>query len=238
MANLQWSDLVGRGETAGQPAAGIPGRLYYNTDDSTLYRDNGSEWENVEGPASLSNPMTDAGDMIVGGTAGTPTGLPKGVDGKLLSMSAGAIEWANPPVGGGYPHQIRIPLPVPNAVSGAWTVTVNGNDWYGSHMTSGNASTDYAEWLVLMASGTWRIDVVSLKGSNRGIITVSIDGISVGTCDFYNASDIKNVVIPIIGISIATSGIKTIRLATATKNASSTAYYMTPCMVHLLRTGD
>lgn len=39
--------VVGRGTLAARPAAGTAGRLYYVTDDSTLYRDNGSAWESV-----------------------------------------------------------------------------------------------------------------------------------------------------------------------------------------------
>jgi hypothetical protein len=42
------ADIIGRGDTAGRPAAGTEGRLYYDTDDEILYRDNGATWESVE----------------------------------------------------------------------------------------------------------------------------------------------------------------------------------------------
>ncbi|MGH2512350.1 MAG: hypothetical protein ACRDGQ_06660 [Candidatus Limnocylindrales bacterium] len=38
------------------------------------------------GAGSFSNPMTTAADMIVGGTGGTPTRLPKGADGQVLTV--------------------------------------------------------------------------------------------------------------------------------------------------------
>lgn len=41
----EFESLVLRGTRAGQPAAGIPGRLYYVTDEKIIERDNGASWE-------------------------------------------------------------------------------------------------------------------------------------------------------------------------------------------------
>lgn len=43
------SDVIGRGVTGSRPAAGVAGRLYFDTSTSILYRDNGSSWDSVEG---------------------------------------------------------------------------------------------------------------------------------------------------------------------------------------------
>lgn len=43
----------------------------------------------------MTNPMTAAGDMIVGGTNGAPEKLVKGTDGKVLKMVSGAPAWAD-----------------------------------------------------------------------------------------------------------------------------------------------
>lgn len=41
---------IGRGTLAARPAAGSPGRVYFVTDGTaTLYRDNGSSWDSIEG---------------------------------------------------------------------------------------------------------------------------------------------------------------------------------------------
>ncbi len=48
----------------------------------------------VSAIAANENPMTTAGDMIVGGTAGAPTRLAKGTDGKVLTMVSGSPAWA------------------------------------------------------------------------------------------------------------------------------------------------
>lgn len=51
--------------------------------------------------AGIENPMTTAGDLIVGGTDGAPTRLAKGADGKVLKMVSGAVTWADESGGGG-----------------------------------------------------------------------------------------------------------------------------------------
>ncbi|MEH6483017.1 MULTISPECIES: DUF2793 domain-containing protein [Pseudomonas] len=48
----------------------------------------------------MTNPMTTAGDLIVGGAAGAPTRLAKGTDGQILTMVSGAEAWASPSGGG------------------------------------------------------------------------------------------------------------------------------------------
>lgn len=47
-------------------------------------------------PAGFTNPMTASGDIIYGGTAGAATALPKGTDGKVLTLAAGLPSWATP----------------------------------------------------------------------------------------------------------------------------------------------
>jgi len=49
---------------------------------------------------TMNNPMTTAGDLIVGGTSGAPARLAKGVDGKTLMMVSGAVAWDTPAGGG------------------------------------------------------------------------------------------------------------------------------------------
>jgi hypothetical protein len=46
------------------------------------------------GGSGLINPMTTAGDLIVGGAAGAPARLAKGADGTQLTMVSGAQAWA------------------------------------------------------------------------------------------------------------------------------------------------
>ena len=43
----------------------------------------------------MLNPMTDVGDIIVGGTSGAPTRLAKGYQGKVLKVGSSGLEWGN-----------------------------------------------------------------------------------------------------------------------------------------------
>lgn len=63
------------------------------------------EWSTVSG--GMSNPMSAQGDIIYGGSSGTPTALAKGTAGQLLAMNSGATapEWKTvtlPPMGTAY----------------------------------------------------------------------------------------------------------------------------------------
>lgn len=91
--------------------AGAAGRLAKGSNYSAL-RINGSgniEWATL--PQSLwsltnplNNPMTTANDMIIGGTSGAPTRLPKGTANQVLQMNADAtaITWGAGGGGGGF----------------------------------------------------------------------------------------------------------------------------------------
>mgnify|MGYP001289397219 CR=1 FL=1 len=70
-----------------------------------------TSWTDVRAPAQyqgggsggggggMTNPMTDENDLIVGGAGGLPTRLPVGAEGQVLTVSSGAVAWANPTSG-------------------------------------------------------------------------------------------------------------------------------------------
>lgn len=90
-----------RGLLASRPAAAAAneGYLYYGTDTGILYRSNGSSWDTNS--SGFANPMTTSGDIIYGGASGTPTRLPKGTDGQVLTLASGIPSWAAATGGGG-----------------------------------------------------------------------------------------------------------------------------------------
>ncbi|MBR8344645.1 hypothetical protein [Burkholderia ambifaria] len=57
---------------------------------------NGTDYFTVRGLGGLANPMTTAGDIIVGGTAGAPARLGVGSAGQVLTVVSGAPAWATP----------------------------------------------------------------------------------------------------------------------------------------------
>lgn len=65
-------------------------------DEDVVYRFDGSAWVSWSGGGGgMSNPMTTAGDIIVGGSGGTPGRLGVGADGKVLKVVGGAPAWAD-----------------------------------------------------------------------------------------------------------------------------------------------
>jgi hypothetical protein len=57
----------------------------------------------------LSNPMTTAEDIIVGGASGVPERLAAGAEGQLLTVVGGVLQWADPGVGGGTAWEDGVP---------------------------------------------------------------------------------------------------------------------------------
>lgn len=86
--------------------------------------------------------------------------------------------------------------------------------------TSQNNSQDYS---VLLEAGTYTLTVVYYKDGNLAIMDAQLDGVSIGTQDAYGVSSFNNVW-SLTGITVATSGVKTLRFIGSTKNASSSAY--------------
>lgn len=68
--------------------------------DEITYRYDGGDWL-AFGGASMVNPMTTEGDLIVGGGSGSPERLAAGSDGQILKMVAGEPSWEDDPALGG-----------------------------------------------------------------------------------------------------------------------------------------
>lgn len=70
------------------------GFFFHVNDENAFYAYDGSAWAIFTG-AGMANPMTAAGDLIIGGTAGAPQRLAKSADGKILKLVSGAPAWAD-----------------------------------------------------------------------------------------------------------------------------------------------
>lgn len=70
--------------------------------------------------SGMSNPMTTAGDIIYGGTSGTPTRLPKGTDDYYLKLVNGVPTWAAG--GGGSGDEVDFTVTRTENTSGSQTI--------------------------------------------------------------------------------------------------------------------
>ena len=165
---------------------------------------------NLSDLASASSARTNLGlggaaTLSVGTSAGT---VAAGDDSRFVTS------WLVP---------VNVYLP-PAARSGFGTISINASRIGNASRSGSVVQNSYIEWNLLLGAGTWAVDVITSTYNGSGIITVSIDGSSVGTIDLYSASVLDNVQQSLTGISVAATGVKAVRLTMATKNAGSSAY--------------
>ena len=104
------------------------------------------------------------------------------------------------------------------------------------YRSSSGAQNDSISFDVILAAGTWDIELLHLKSTNHGIFSVQLDDVAQGTIDAYNASGTYNNHSSVTGINISTSGKKRLTLKMAMKNASSSSYYGRIQHIQLRRT--
>ena len=134
----------------------------------------------------LTNPMTEAGDMIYGGSSGTPTRLPKGTDGQVLSLSSGIPSWQNASGGGG-----------------VW-VTFTGTRTANTTFTvAGNQTSIFTKGLIIKWSESTDVKCgMVISSSYSTVTTVTIVG---DTCS-STASNFKYSIIPVEIVRFAIAG--------------------------------
>lgn len=100
-ASTNFEDLVLRDVTGNRPAAGVPGRLFYDETLEKWERDNGATWEDCEPAGGAGDVATDAiwdaaGDLVQGTGADAAAKLSIGTAYQVLRVNAGATaaEWA------------------------------------------------------------------------------------------------------------------------------------------------
>jgi hypothetical protein len=121
------------------------------------------------------------------------------------------------------------------ATVGAWTILAPANVAVGIIQSSG-AQNDEISWDIALEEGTWEIELLFSKDTNRGIYTVLIDGAAVGTIDSYAAAVAHNMKGLAGGIVVQTPGKKTLSLKMATKNGASGGYFALLQLIQMRRT--
>lgn len=109
----------------------------------------------------MQNPMTTAGDIIVGGTSGAPTRLAKGTEGQALVINNGNVTWQTVGTGDGTVKSVQVQAasPVVSSTSTAQNVTLSTTislaDAYGDTKNPyGSKTKNYILAAPSTASGT------------------------------------------------------------------------------------
>ena len=117
----------------------------------------------------------------------------------------------------------------------AGTITQDTSTMWGTYIRTAQSLDQYTEYKVWIPQGTYDLDMIFYRGTNRAIATVSINGSDVGTIDQYGSSA-RNVTGTISSISIAATGVHTVRMTAASKHASSTGYFLLPQWMQFRKT--
>lgn len=89
---------------------------------------------------------------------------------------------------------------------------------------------------VWMDAGTWKLASIGYTNTNRAILDYQLNGVSIGTLDWYSASLVNNVYKEIAGITVATAGLKTLKVIASSKNASSSGFVAEMKSLALIKT--
>jgi len=123
-------------------------------------------------------------------------------------------------------------------VQGTWALQGSANYYRYNSWTSDatSAQNDAIEYKIYLAAGTYDIFSYVATTSSSGIATFQIDGSTVGTIDQYSGVAVNSTPKTISSIVIATSGLKTLKIISATKNAGSSSYRLFFHTLALVRT--
>ncbi len=115
-------------------------------------------------------------------------------------------------------------LATPFSNVGFNTIAQASADYYGGELQSDGTQNDEVVFQKYLQAGTYTLDLFHKTQTTRGIYSIYIDGVLLGTTiDGYSASG-ASTRSTIANITIATSNLHSIRLLMATKNGSSSTY--------------
>lgn len=209
------------------------GDLAFATDRLVLYRWSGTAWQAIT--FSFSSGAT--------GAKPTAADLPNGsmyFDTTLNSLDqvqAGAWVAIVLPSDIGEGHITILPINYASIGQGTWVLAIEDVKYLqGVFYNTSNTNGDNISYKAYLAAGTYSLRLLLMTNANGGIIDVDIDGGEVASFDSYSGSAAQNVFFNATGITVAVSGLKTLRFRVDGKNASGTDYYAWLTAIALWRT--
>lgn len=136
-----------------------------------------------------------------------------------------------------FPSVVKLhPWAAPSSQSGSSSIALVAGRLYDAEFLNGGLVTDYLEWPVILAAGTWKLQVVGTQFTDAAILSWSLDGVVFGTIDQYAATAQIDVIQTITDIQVGSSGKKLLRVASSTKNASSSGFTARMTHISMLKT--
>jgi hypothetical protein len=177
--------------------------------------------QGAQGEAGPQGPKGDAGAQGAQG----PTG-PQGATG--AQGPAGPPQW-----------NIQIdPILPPASQSNFDTLYFSGSAYNGGYRSGpGNGVQDQsASWKVVLAAGTYSLDLIYVAWSDAGVMTWSLDDNAIGTVDGYSGGGQYNSQATLENIVVAESGAKTLTVKVSSKADASQGFNAYLQAIQLRRT--
>ena len=106
----------------------------------------------------------------------------------------------------------------------------------GRFYNSSFADGDELSYKISLSSGVYTLHLLATKNLNCGIMKFYVDDVEIASFDRYNSSVMYNVIFRQTGITINTSGLKTLKVKCVGKNVLSTGYFISIQNISLWRT--
>ena len=182
----------------------------------------------ANGASGPQGPKGDSGAAGADGAAGTQG--PQGDPGAPGADGAAGPQGPQGPAGGlVYPTLIDIDPTTRAFDEHLWNDIVDGQSWNTTYRSSYelgiDKSTSYVEWRLPIGAGTWDMEVTHVTSTDAAILTFSLDGVDIGTIDAYASAIELDVAGVVSNITVATSGMHTLRVRTDTQNPASAGFY-------------
>lgn len=95
---------------------------------------------------------------------------------------------------------------------------------FGNGYRQASSDGHWIEWAIDLSAGSWRIDLMHARGPSGPILRFTLDGVSLGTLDTYNAADAFNSVATLT-FTTSSPGRKVLRIAVEGRNPANTTGY-------------
>lgn len=145
----------------------------------------------------------------------------------IMTPDATTGTWSNQLSPGHSTANAAFPFIVPGSTANSGTAQAWQN--------SSGAQDDAFAVDVVLAAGTWDCHAWVRRSTNTAIITLQQDGSDMGTSDTYNATADASKR-SITGWTVSSTGKKRMNFKAATKNASSSSYFLTFFGIEFRRT--
>lgn len=180
---------------------------------------------------------------LLGRTTASAGAIEEMTVGSGLSLSAGSLT----ATGGTFNPDVNMPwlidvdvfmTPVANTNWNVISDPVSGSGVtiYNGQMNSNASQNAAITWNVVLAAGTWTVELLHRAWTDRGIYSVQFDTVEKGTIDGYNATDAPSTRSSVTGISVPTTAKIALTLKMATKNVSASNYRGSIQHIQLRRT--